>query len=70
MLAFAGSEQHLTTMARLDGWCDEATFADGEQGSPGLPGWQAGYQRRIAEGRSRVSRTPAAHITLVPSPCR
>jgi heme-degrading monooxygenase HmoA len=39
MQAFVGSEPHLTTMARLDDWCDEATFADWEQSSPGLPNW-------------------------------
>jgi hypothetical protein len=67
MEAFVGSEPHLTTMARLDDWCDEATFTDWEQSSLGLPDWQTGYDRLIAEGQV-ASLTRATHIKLAPSP--
>lgn len=62
MQAFAGSEPHLTTMARLDDWCDEATFTDWEQAKrlqpPRLADWL-----RPPTVRSRVLRTPPAHQT-------
>lgn len=51
MQAFTGTEPHLTTMARLDDWCDEATFADWEQSSADLPDWQTGYDHLIADGQ-------------------
>ncbi len=66
MQAFVGSEPHLTTMARIDDWCDEATFADWEQRRP--------RPARLATTtlsptvRWRVSRTPQMRIKLVPSP--
>ena len=50
MQAFVGAEPHLGTMARLDDWCAEATFADWEQSSPGLPDWQTSYGHLIADG--------------------
>ena len=68
MQAFVGSEPHLATMARLDDWCDEATFTDWEQDGPGLPDWQTGYDRLIADGQAAVSPTPQTHIKLVPFP--
>jgi len=52
MNAFVGSEPHLTTMSRLDDWCDEATFVDWEQASPDLPDWQEGYRRLVAAGQA------------------
>jgi heme-degrading monooxygenase HmoA len=52
MQAFVGSEPHLATMACLDDWCDEATFADWEQSSPAMPDWQTGYDHIIADGQS------------------
>ena len=64
MQAFVGSEPHLDTMARLDDWCDEATFADWEQSSPSLPDWQAGYARIIADGQvASLTRASDAHQT-------
>jgi hypothetical protein len=51
MRAYVGTEPHLSTMARLDDWCDEATFADWEQSSPDLPDWQTSYRRLIADGQ-------------------
>lgn len=51
MSAFVGSEPHLSTMARIDDWCDEATFVDWEQGSDVLPDWQSGCSHLIADGQ-------------------
>jgi hypothetical protein len=62
MQAFVGGEPHLGTMARLDDWCDEATFADWEQVSPDLPDWQASYRRLIADGEvASLTNASQAH---------
>ena len=50
MHAFVGAQPHRATMARLDDWCDEATFVDWEQPGGDLPDWQTSYQRIVAEG--------------------
>lgn len=64
MQAFVGSEPHLTTMARLDDWCDEATFTDWEQSDPSLPDWQIGYDRLIADGQvASLTHASDAHQT-------
>lgn len=70
MNAFVGAEPHLTAMARIDGWCDEATFVDWEQAAPDLPSWQEGYERLVAEGQgaSLTSPTPAHHSRNFPAP--
>jgi hypothetical protein len=39
-------------MARLDDWCDEATFVDWEQTSADLPDWQTAFDRLTADGQS------------------
>ena len=51
MNAFVGSEPHLSTMGRIDEWCDEATFIDWEQASADPPDWQDGYRRLVASGQ-------------------
>ena len=38
--------------ARLDEWCDEATFGDWEQDSAELPDWQTAYRHLVDRGRS------------------
>ncbi len=63
MHAFVGSEPHLTTMSRLDEWCDEATFVDWEQASGDLPDWQDGYRHLVASGQS-ASLTDATDAHL------
>ncbi len=64
MNAFVGSEPHLTTMSRLDAWCDEATFVDWEQAGGELPDWQASYGRLIAGGQAAsLTRPSVAHLT-------
>jgi|SRR5215470_14748666 hypothetical protein len=52
MGAFMRTEPHLSTMARLDDWCDEATFVDWEQASAELPDWQTSYRRLVADGQA------------------
>jgi hypothetical protein len=70
MQAFVGSEPHLTTMSRIDDWCDEATFIDWEQDSPGLADWQTGYDRLIAAGQaaSLSNASEAHHTRAFPAP--
>jgi hypothetical protein len=64
MQAFVGAEPHLATMARIDDWCDEATFVDWEQDSPDLPDWQTGYDHLIADGQSAtLTHASDAHST-------
>ena len=70
MGAFVQAEPHLATMARLDDWCDEATFADWEQDSPDLPDWPTCYQHIVAEGKSAELSHPSAaqHDRAFPPP--
>jgi heme-degrading monooxygenase HmoA len=51
MRAFVNTDPHLSTMARIDDWCDEATFVDWDQSSPQLPDWQTSFRRIIADGQ-------------------
>ncbi|MEP7024720.1 MAG: hypothetical protein ABJB47_13165 [Actinomycetota bacterium] len=51
MQGYVGTEPHRSTMSRLDGWCDEATFVDWEQDSADLPDWQTSYHRLVADGQ-------------------
>jgi len=70
MDAFVGSEPHLSTMGRIDDWCDEATFVDWEQADADLPDWQDGYGRLIASGKtaSLTHATDAHRIREFPAP--
>jgi hypothetical protein len=52
MDSFVGSEPHLSTMNRIDDWCDEATFVDWEQASADAPDWQDSYRRLVADGQA------------------
>jgi heme-degrading monooxygenase HmoA len=64
MQAFVDSEPHLSTTARLDHFCDEATFVDWEQTSPDLPGWQTSYRHLIADGKvAELTHPSDAHQT-------
>ncbi len=67
MDGFVGSEPHLSTMSRIDDWCDEATFVDWEQASS-----DARRTGRTATGASlptarppssRMGRTPIRPVT-------
>jgi hypothetical protein len=70
MDAFVGSEPHLSTMNRLDEWCDEATFVDWEQPAADMPDWQVSYRRLIADGQvaSLTNPTPAHRTRQFPAP--
>jgi len=48
--AFVHNQPHLTISERLDHYCDEATFVDWEQDSPGLPDWQTSWRHLVADG--------------------
>ena len=50
MQAFVDGQPHLGISARLDHYCDEATFVDWEQSSPDLPDWQTSWRHLIADG--------------------
>lgn len=64
MRAFVSSEPHLSTMARLDDWCDEATFVSWEQISEDPPDWQTGYRRLVADGQAAsLTHASDAHQT-------
>jgi len=52
MQAFVDSQPHRGISARLDHYCDEATFADWEQASPELPDWQTSWRHLTAEGKA------------------
>ena len=49
--AFMTSEPHLSTMSRIDEWCDEATFVNWDQPEADLPDWQAAYERLSSDGQ-------------------
>ena len=51
MRRFMVAEPHLSTMTRIDDWCDEATFASWEQADGVLPDWDDAYSRLIAQGQ-------------------
>jgi hypothetical protein len=70
MRAFVSREPHLGTMARIDDWCDEATFADWEQSSPDLPDWQTSFRRLIADGQvaSLTHASDANETRAFPAP--
>jgi hypothetical protein len=64
MRAFVGSEPHLAISARLDHYCDEATFVDWEQPSPALPDWQTSWRHLTADGLvADLTRASAANQT-------
>ena len=54
------SEPHLGISARLDHFCDEATFVDCEQASPDLPDWQASWRHLTADGNAAELTHPSA----------
>ena len=52
MRAFVDTQPHLGITARLDHYCDEATFVDWEQDSPDLPDWQTSWRHLTADGKA------------------
>ena len=70
MHAFRSGEPHLSTMGRLDDWCDEATFIDWDQADGGLPDWHDSYRRLLESGHvaSLTYGSPAHHARDFPAP--
>ena len=65
MVGFVHAEPHVTTMARLDDWCDEATFVDWEQTAPELPDWKTCYDHLVQDGQAAtLLHATAANATL------
>jgi hypothetical protein len=60
MQAYVGSEPHLGISARLDHYCDEATFVDWEQDSPALPDWPTCWRPLTADGQAADLTQPSA----------
>jgi hypothetical protein len=64
MNAFVGAEPHRSTMARIDEWCDEATFVDWDQEGADVLSWQDSYERLLAKGQVAALTNPSdAHPT-------
>ena len=70
MRAFVNSQPHLGITARLDHYCDEATFVDWEQDSPGLPDWQTSWRHLTADGKAAelTDASPANQARDFPPP--
>ena len=60
MQAYVDSQPHLGISARLDHYCDEATFVDWEQTSPDLPDWQTSWRHLTADGKAAELTHPSA----------
>ena len=60
MRAFVGTEPHRDISARLDHYCDEATFVDWEQASPDLPDWPTSWRHLTADGQVAELTHPSA----------
>ena len=70
MRAYVDSEPHLTIRARLDHYCDEATFVDWEQASPALPDWPTSWRHLTADGQAAelTHPSPANQTRGFPAP--
>ncbi len=64
MEAFVHSEPHQGISARLDHFCDEATFVDWEQDRADLPDWQTSWRHLITDGKvTELTNASAANQT-------
>jgi quinol monooxygenase YgiN len=52
MRSFVETDPHLSAMAQIDHFCDQATFVDWQQEGAELPDWQTSYDRLVADGES------------------
>jgi hypothetical protein len=70
MQAFVNSQPHLGITARLDHYCDEATFVDWEQDGAGLPDWQTSWRHLTADGKAAelTDASPANQTRDFPPP--
>ena len=60
MQTYVDSQPHLGISARLDHYCDEATFVDWEQAGPDLPDWQTNWRHLTADGKAAELTHPSA----------
>ena len=60
MQAFVDSQPHLAISARLDHYCDEATFVDWDQASADLPDCQTSWRHLTADGKIAELTHPSA----------
>jgi hypothetical protein len=60
MRTYVDGEPHLGISARLDHYCDEATFVDWEQASPDLPDWQTSWRHLTTAGKMAELTHPSA----------
>lgn len=70
MRAYRSTGAHNQAMAKLAGWCDEASVVHWTQDETELPSWSTAHQRMIAAGRpSRVNHPSARHSSgVIPAP--
>jgi hypothetical protein len=70
MMSFVNTDPHASTMGKLDGWCDQASFVDWEQASPSLPDWQTAYHHIVADGHSATltDASPGNATRAFPAP--
>jgi hypothetical protein len=65
MKRFVHEEPHHSVTARLDDWCQEATFVDWEQATSDLPSWLECYRHLVSEGRAApLTNATEANATL------
>jgi quinol monooxygenase YgiN len=65
MQAYVDTDPHRSISARLDHFCDEATFVDWEQATPDLPDWQTNWRHLTADGKAaQLTHASAANQTL------
>ena len=68
-LGIAATWAAASVRPRLDHFCDEATFVDWEQASPGLPDWQTSWRHLTADGKAaELTHPSAANQTRVSPP--
>jgi len=60
MQAYLDSEPHLGISARLDHYCDEATFVDWDQDSADLPDRRTSWHHLTADGKAAELTHPSA----------
>ena len=70
MRAFVDTQPHLGITARLDHYCDEATFVDWEQDSPDLPDWHTSWRHLTGDGKvaELTEESPANQTRDFPPP--
>lgn len=71
MRAYRNADAHRRAMAKLLGWCDEASVVHWRQEGPVLPDMPEALRRMVAEGRlSKVARPSPEHAAKQLAPAR